>query len=66
MIKQDIQSALEASQKQYRSDYLGIYRYFRKDYNSDFKTADWEKLYADASTEVHTKVLIINSELPQK
>lgn len=60
-IKQDILLALETSQKEYCSDYLGIYRSFRAKYNSDFKTIDWDTLYRDATLSLETKVIITHS-----
>ena len=66
MVKQDIEQALTKSQKEFRSDYLGIYRYFRAEHNSIFKTIDWEKTYAEASADVIAKVIITSSEIPQK
>lgn len=66
MIKQDILHAIDTSQNRYQTDYLGIYRYFRKNYNSNFKTLDWEQLYSEAKVKVETKVTILNSSLPQR
>jgi Ger(x)C family germination protein len=64
--KLDILQTLATSQKDYENDYLGIYRYFRTKYNSDFKTIDWQKIYAQADVSVETEVKIISSKLPQK
>jgi len=63
-IRQDILEALEASQKTYQCDYLQIYRYFRAEHNSEFKTIDWKKAYSEAGSEVDVNVLIVDSELP--
>lgn len=65
-ILQDIVQALDTSQKEYALDYLGIYRYFRAQHNSAFKTIDWKQAYRDAATEVTTDVTLVRSELPQE
>lgn len=64
-IKKDIVQALEVSQNRFKSDYLGIYRYFRGNYDSDFKTLNWEQIYTQADNIVQTEVEITNSNLPQ-
>ena len=64
-VRQDIVQALETSQG-YAVDYLGIYRYFRAQHNSAFKTIDWEQVYSGAETHVTADVTIAHSELPQE
>jgi Ger(x)C family germination protein len=63
-IKQDILEAVETSQKEYGVYYLEIYRYFKAEHNSDFKHIDWEKIYADSTVEVETKVIFLHSDIP--
>lgn len=64
--KQDIIQTVAASQKEYETDYLGIYRYFRAKYNAAFKTMDWQKVYSQADVSVETEVKILKSKLPKK
>ena len=63
--RQDIIEALETSQE-YAVDYLEIYRHFRAQHNSEFKSIDWEQVYRDAEIQVTTDVAIVRSELPQE
>lgn len=66
VLKQDILSALETSQKQYALDYLEIYRYFRAQNNRVFKNINWQQAYADAAVEVEVNATINLSELPRE
>ncbi len=65
-IKKDIVQTLQVSQKQYQTDYLNIYKYFRAKYNSDFKNLDWQQLYASSETSVSVNASIKTSKLPIK
>lgn len=65
-VRQDVVQALDTSQKEYALDYLGIYRHFRAQHNSTYKTIDWEQTYSGATTQVMTDVTIVHSEVPQE
>jgi Ger(x)C family germination protein len=51
-ITDDINLALETSQKTYSCDYLKLYRYFRAKYQQKFYNSDWSKLYSNANMNV--------------
>ncbi|MDR0930501.1 MAG: Ger(x)C family spore germination protein [Clostridiales bacterium] len=55
-IYQNIADELWRSQQEYGIDYLGLYRYFRANYYSEFKNSDWREMYKNAKFEINVNI----------
>jgi len=58
MIEDDVISAIKDSQRTYRTDYLGFYKYFRAKFLKEFKEMNWEEKYTQAEIKVKVKAKI--------
>lgn len=68
LAKQEILSAIETSQKEFKCDYLDFYKYFRAKYNAAFSEMNWNEQYETAKFEVYVEAEVapgnfINYEL---
>ncbi len=62
-IKEDIQSIIERSIKEYNCDFFDFYEYFRIQHPKLYDELDWNLVYQNAKVDVSVKARIINKNM---
>jgi hypothetical protein len=62
-IKENLMLTVAKAQKEFKTDYLNFYKYFRAKYQNTFLNCDWNELFSNSLININVETEITDSKL---